>query len=178
MLSQQILSLLQKQYQHEMSNHLRYVARASWARYRGWEGAGDFFAKEAEGELGHARIVLGYIEDRNEAVNPSGLSFQETNEFGSFDVLFTSALQVEQTTTDMLSAIYTQALTLGDIMTVQWVQDLISQQVDEENEYKTIIDRMVSRGGGMNQVTALENFRTDPDAIDDLDRWLAERMEG
>lgn len=177
MLSRQILDLLQAQFKHETANHLRYVARASWARYRGFEGAGDFFEKEADGELAHAKVVREYIEARNEVVRPEGLSFTETSEFGSFDVLFTSALVVEQGTTDKLSEIFQQALTIGDVMTVQWVQGLISEQVEEESLYQTIIDRMVQRGGGGDQVSALARFKDDPAAAHDIDVWLAERME-
>lgn len=177
MLSRQVLELLQTQYRHEMANHFRYVARASWARYRGFEGAGDFFEKEADGEAGHAKIVREYIEARNEAVNPQGVSFTDSSEFGTFDVLFTTALAVEQLTTDMLSAIYTEALGVNDIMTVQWVQGLIAEQVEEENTYQTIIDRMVQRGGGSDQVSALGAFSRDPAAAHDIDTWIAERME-
>lgn len=177
MLSIQILTLLQKQFKHETSNALRYTARSSWARYRGFEGAADFFEKEAEGELGHAKAVREYIEARNEAVRPEGLSFTDPSDFGSFDVLFTSALAVEQLTTDMLHEIYSQALTIGDYMTTDWVQGLIREQVEEENLYQTIIDRMIQRGGGGDQVTALSRFNQDPSAAHDIDVWLAERME-
>ena len=172
MLSRQILDLLQKQFQHETANSLRYVARASWARYRGFEAVGKFFDGEAKGERHHAKAVRKYIEDRNEAVDPSGFAFSDTSEFGTFDVLFTSALVVEQTTTDMLSEIFKQAMLLGDAMTVVWVQDLIREQIEEENTYQTIIDRMIQRGGGGDQVSALANFNRDPSAEHDIDVWM------
>ncbi len=171
-----VLSLLQAQWKHETANSMRYTARASWARFRGLEGTGDFFEQEAAGEQGHAKLVREFIEARNEALAPEGFAFDEPSAFGSFDALFTSALEVERTTTDMLNAIYAEAVRVADFQTSIWVQQLISEQTEEENLYQTIIDRMVQRGGGSGQDEALTAFRKDGAAIHDLDVWIAERF--
>jgi ferritin len=141
-----ILDLLQNQYKHETSNSLRYFVRSSWAKYRGFEGAGKFFAKEAEGERGHADKVKQFIEDRNEALQPSPYTYNDPDNFTSFNELFETAFVFEQETTDLLQNIYTEAFKAGDIMTVVWVQELIKEQIEEENLYRTILDRIASRG--------------------------------
>jgi bacterioferritin B len=141
-----ILDLLQKQYKHEMSNHLRYVARSSWARFRGLENTADYFDTEAKGELEHAALVARYIEDRNEAVEPSPFEFIEPLTITEYDELFTTALIIERDTTEKLTNIYTEAFKVGDIMTVNFMHQMIERQVAEENDYQTIIDRITSRG--------------------------------
>ena len=177
MISSKILDLLQTQYKHESSNHFRYVARSSWSRYRGLEAAGDFFAKEAEGEAGHAKIVRDYIESRNEAVDPAGFDFSDASQWNYYDELFTTAQQVEYETTDMLNNIYSVAMESGDFMTSTWVQGLITEQIEEENLYQTMIDRIVQRGGGVDQVTAINAFRKDISAVHDFEIFLSERNE-
>jgi ferritin len=177
MLSRNILDLLQNQYKHESANHFRYVARASWARYRGYDGAGDYFEREAKGEKHHAKMVRQYIEARNECVEPSGFEFNEPADFQFYDELFTTALTVEQETTDLLNNIYASAIELGDFMTSTWVQDLITRQIAEENEAQSIIDRIIQRGGGKDQVTAINQFRQDISASHDLDVWLKESLD-
>lgn len=176
MLSAKILDLLQTQYKHETLNSLRYVARSSWARCRGLEAAGDFFAKESEGELGHAKIVKDYIEARNEAVEPAGLAFDEVAQWNYYDELFTSAQQVEYVTTDMLNTIYKTAMELGDFMTSTWVQGLITEQIEEENLYQTMIDRIIQRGGGTDKVSAINAFRKDISSVHDFEMFLATRL--
>lgn len=161
-LSSNILDLLQAQYRHEMSNHFRYVARSSWARFRGLEGIGDFFDNEAKGEAEHADKVRSYIEDRNEAVRPSPYAFDDGQDWKTFQELFTSALEVERDTTERLQTIYAEAIKAGDYMTSIWVQDLINEQREEENLYVTILDRIAIRGDEL--ATA-----------HDIDVWIAER---
>lgn len=176
-ISENILSLLQAQFQHETANYLRYTARASWARYKGFEATADFFTREAKGEHGHAKIVREYIEARNEAVKPEGLVFNNSSDFKFFDELFTTALLVEQDTTEKLNYIYAEAQKIGDYMTVVWVQKLIAEQIEEENLYTTIIDRMAQRGGygyvGPDS-EGFELFRKDPSAAHDIDMFLGE----
>ena len=174
-ISSNILSLLQAQYKHEMSNHFRYLARSSWARFRGLENTGDFFEKEAEGEKGHADIVRKYIEDRNEALDPVGLNFVESSLFTTFDELFTSAQMVERDTTESLQAIYAESFKAGDYMTCGWVLPLIIEQTEEESLYQTIIDRIVQRGGGIGQEESIKAFRKDISAVHDIDLFLGER---
>jgi ferritin len=141
-----ILELLQNQYRHETSNSLRYYARASWARFQGFEGAASFFDSQAGGERSHADKVRKFIEDRNEALEPASYNFNEPSNFNNFDELFISALQIEKDTTELLQNIYLESIRLGDIMTAIWVQDLITEQVEEENVSQTILDRIASRG--------------------------------
>jgi len=169
-----ILALLQDQYKHELSNSLRYYARASWASYRGFENTAKYFRKEAEGENGHAEKVREYIEARNEALLPEGFKYEDTSNFQNFDDLFTTALAVEQLTTEKLENIYAEAMKTGDYMTSNWLKELIDYQVVEENEYQTIIDRIVQRGGGGNQAGAFEAFRKDISAAHDIDVWVGE----
>lgn len=134
--------MLQEQFRHETSNALRYASRSSWARFRGLEATADFFNQESEGEQAHAQKVKGWIEDRNCALVPAPYSFDEPSSFLDFPSLFVSAQIIERETTDRLNAIYAMALTERDFMLVTAVSELVKEQIEEENLYQTIIDRI------------------------------------
>jgi ferritin len=166
-----ILGLLQLQYAHEMENHRRYLLHSSWARNHGLENIADFFEKEAEGEKGHADKVREFIEARNETLDSPALRYDDTV-FAFMDELFVTALDIELITTIMLVNIYSESIRLGDIQAAIWIQDLIAEQTEEENKYQTIIDRIISRGGGAAQVEAIKVFRSDISAAHDIDMFI------
>lgn len=156
-LSSNMLSMLSAQWSHEMANHARYIARASWMRYRGLEDSGDFFEQEAGGEKEHADIVRKYIEDRNEALVPAWEAIEPLP--SEYADMFVSALDIERGTTERLQAIYAAAIAEGDYMTSTWVQGMISENVEEENLYQTIIDHIAMRG-------------VDTATVHDIDCWV------
>jgi len=160
-LSATLLSLLQDQYRHETSNSLRYVARSSWARFRGLEATADFFEHEAKDERKHAEIVRKIIEARNAELYPAPYSFDESNDWAAFGDLFTTAQAIERDTTDRLNAIYGQALGESDFMLVIAISELVAIQIEEENAYQTILDRIDARGD-------------DKASTHDIDVWIGE----
>lgn len=160
-LSAVLLVSLNEQFRHETSNYLRYSARSSWARMRGLEATANFFHKEAEGEHGHAEIVRGWIEDRNQPLTIEPYQFTESSNFPSFSALFETALQVEYDTTARLQNLFKQAFDEGDFLLTTAVQALLSEQIEEESLYRTILDRIAARGD-------------DDAAIHDIDVWIGE----
>lgn len=162
-LSAAALSLLTDQFKHELSNSLRYLARSSWARFRGFEATADFFYREAQGEREHADKVRKWIEDRNEALVVEPYNYADASQFDSFDALFLTAIEVERDTTARLEKIYASALAEGDFLLLAPVSELLVEQIEEENLYQTIIDRIVARG-------------TDLAAAHDIDVWIGEQF--
>jgi ferritin len=158
-----LLDLLQAQYRQETANSLRYFARASWARFRGFEATADFFVREAEGERKHADIVRGWIEDRNEALVPEPFAYDEPSTFAEYSKLFESAMAIEVATTESLSTIYASALKEGDFLLAAMVVELLKKQVEEENLYQSILDRIASRG-------------SDAASDHDIDIWIGGRF--
>lgn len=160
-LSAVLLDMLQEQFRHETSNALRYVARSSWARMRGLEATADFFSREAKGEYEHADKIRQIIEDRNCALMPEPYSYADSSAFSRFNDLFASAMEVERGTTARLTMIAQAALNDGDLMLFGAIQPMIAEQVEEENLYQTILDRIAARGD-------------DAASVHDVDVWIGE----
>ena len=158
----EILSLLNEQYKHEMSNYFRYTQRQTWADFRGLNNIAKFFDKEASGEAGHARKVLDYIHSRSESVTIWPYAFDDDGTFNSVTGLFKTALQVEMDTSERIKNIYLIAFDANDLQTCDWLTGgLLAEQTEEEELYVTILDRIGQLDG-------------DPAFVHDLDIWIGE----
>lgn len=156
-LSANTLALLVGQYAHEKRNQLIYEAMASTADFQGMTGTAAFFRKEAEGEGGHAKAVFEFINSRNEHAKADMIQTPETPE--DFFELFDAAMEIEIDTTEKLKSIAKSAMSEGDLQTFYWIADLIKEQTEEENLYRTILDRFASCG-------------SDPAMIHHFDLWI------
>lgn len=159
-LSTKVLGLLNKQYHHELKNHLRYINRASWADRIGLSGVASFFRKQAHGEAEHANQVLEFITARSMDLTPEQVSAEPfPKELGG---IFETALAIERETTQLLKEISVASFAENDLQTFYWIADLVKEQTEEENITQTILDRIKVRGLG------------DPAAVHDLDIWIGE----
>lgn len=177
-ISSNILAMLTAQYYHEVGNSILYTLLQSWADMRGLDGTAGFFASQAKGERGHAKMVLNYIHDRNEQLGlapiPDVGALPDTF-VGQFD----AALARELLTTEMIKAIREQAYIEGDMMTCSWLDQpggLVLEQVEEESTIQTILDRIIARSGNIPLDAAdVTPAELPGNVIHDIDVWLKAR---
>jgi len=179
-LSANILTLLCRQYSHEIANSLFYTSLHSWAEMRGLDGTAAYMAKQAAGERGHADLILGYIHDRNEQLTLSSLDMPAevpAEVPASFVDLFLLAQARERMTTDMIAAIKAQSEIEGDIFTCAWLMQpasLIIEQIEEERTIQTILDRITARRGlvPMDSSSSVDMAEMPGEVIHDIDVWI------
>jgi ferritin len=142
-LSENIKLMLTEQYRMENFNSFRYTQRRGWADFSGFTGAASFFKQESEGEKGHAEKVLSFILDRSDLSVIEPVLFNESVSYGelSLEKCFIDILRIEKETTASLIAIYKEAFAELDIMTVNFMAEMISLQIEEEKTAQTILDR-------------------------------------
>jgi ferritin len=172
-LSPTIREALSLQYAHEVANSLKYRYRQSWAEYRGLTGCAKYFAKEADGEIGHANMVAAYLFDRNEELQVRYIPNDETPPV-DFVGVFTSSQVVELATTELIKGLLILARSEGDFQTEQWLfkpDGLMAIQTEEENEIQTILDRIEQY-----RITGLEDAGIG-ELIHQIDVWIAEGLE-
>ena len=173
-LSVNVLTLLNDQYKHELSNHIKYNQLSSWADSYGLTGIAKFFAKEAKGEYKHSQKISNYVSLRNEKLlaTPFMADFEQPQDLLS---IFLAVLEIERGTTDSIKNIFNVAFLEQDFQTSTWIQEMIGYQDEEENQAVTIIDRIKLRLGETvfpNQ-DALEMDSAGA-AVHDLDLWIGE----
>jgi len=175
-LSANVLTLLCRQYSHEIANSLFYASLQSWAEMRGLDGTAAYMAHQSTHERVHADMILRYIHDRNEQLTIAGLDLPPASP-ASFVDLFVLAQARERLTTDMIAEIDTQAKNEGDMLTCAWILQhagLAIEQVAEEREIQTILDRITARRG-MVQLDASEGIdmaEMPGNVIHDIDCWI------
>ena len=175
-LSANVLTLLCRQYSHEVSNSLFYAALQSWAEMRGLDGTVGYMAKQGADELKHAGQVLDYIHARNEQMTLAGIEIPETSP-ASFVDLFMLSQARERLTTDMIAAIKAQAEAEGDMLTCAWIvqpSGLAMEQLAEEREIQTILDRITARRGmvPLDASEGMDMAEMPGNVIHDIDYWI------
>lgn len=172
-LSPTIREALSLQYAHEVANSLKYRYRQSWAEFRGLDGCAKYFAKEADGEIEHSKIVARYLFDRNEELIVKPILNSELP-LADFVSIFTTSQEVELGTTELIKGLLALARSEGDFQTEQWLfkpDGLLAIQTEEENEIQTILDRI-----GQYQIAGMEPEDMG-EMIHQIDMWIAEGLE-
>ena len=175
-LSANVLTLLCRQYSHEIANSLFYASLQSWAEMRGLDGTAAYMEHQAAHEREHADLVLGYIHDRNEQLTLAGLDLPMESP-ASFVDLFMLAQARERLTTDMIAEICTQADAEGDMLTRAWLiqpAGLAMEQIEEERTTQTILDRMTARRGmvPLDASDLVDMAEMPGNVIHDIDCWI------
>lgn len=150
-LSVEMRGALSAQYAHETANGIKYAYREAWSRYRGFTGCADYFASQAKGERHHAKLVLEYIQVRGEELQSLAIPSEEYP-IKTFTDAFQSAYDLELGTTEAIRGLFELATEQGDMQTLAWLlgeDGLINIQTTEEDEAKTILDRITSGLNGL-----------------------------
>jgi len=175
-LSANVLTLLCRQYSHEIANSLFYASLQSWAEMRGLDGTAAYMAAQGLDELKHAGQVLDYIHDRNEQLALSAFDLPAASP-ASFVDLFMLAQARERLTTDMIAEIDAQATSEGDMLTRAWLiqpSGLAMEQLEEERTIQTILDRITARRGmvPLDASEGVDMAEMPGNVIHDIDCWI------
>lgn len=141
MLSNKIESLLNDQVEHEFEAGNWYLAMSSWAEVNGFHGTASFFLEQSKEENFHAMKIFHYINDRDgHALAPS--IAQPDHDFDSIRHLFERGLELEQENTKKIDNLVEAAQEVKDNATQQFLQWYVDEQVEEEELFRTILDKL------------------------------------
>lgn len=136
-ISEVSLGLLNQQIRHELLNSQKYRYIGSYLKRIGLDNIGNYFLNhQVNEEFSHSKLITDYINDRDEKVITEPIPSGDI-EFNSLTELANIYLQTEQETTLKLSVIANQALSEGDFMLFDFIQEMIRKQRNEEDEALT-----------------------------------------
>jgi ferritin len=141
MLSDKIESLLNDQVQHEFEAANWYLAMSSWAEVNGFHGTANFFLEQSKEENFHAMKMFHYINERDGHALAPAIS-KPDNEFDSIRHLFERGLELEQENTRLINHLVEAAQEAKDHATQQFLQWYVDEQVEEEDVFRTILDKL------------------------------------
>jgi len=116
-----------------------YLAMASWAEVNGLRGSAAFLYNQAEEENEHMMKLFKYVNEvGGHAIVPE--LKQPPSTFKSLAQIFESALEHEKFITKSIHKLVEQSLDEKDFATNNFLQWYVSEQVEEEALFNSIMD--------------------------------------
>ncbi len=141
MLSKKINDALNKQIEMEAHASAYYLAMASWCDQKGFEGSAAFFYNQSEEERMHMMKIFRFVnEAEGQAISP-GIE-PPRQEFSKYSELFETALNQEKKVTKSIYEIMQIARDENDFATQNLLQWFVDEQVEEEKQMTTILDKL------------------------------------
>lgn len=155
LLSQEMESMLNRQYTNEVSSALLYKNIAGYFDDLYFPGFAKFFHKKYTEELEHAERFYKYINQRDGrakllGINESELKLTESTDSNNILLPFYDSLKHEQQVSSWINEIADRALEIKDHATYNFILWFCSEQVEEEEEFLQLIAELelIKNDGG------------------------------
>lgn len=141
MINPKLLEALNQQIQMEGESSMLYLAAANWLAYKGFKGAAKFMFIQADEEREHMMKLIRFLLDAGHFPTIPGFP-KPQSEFDSFRAVFEKAYQHEQKVSKSFHDMAEKALNEKDFVTFQFIQWFIEEQVEEEELFKSVLDKL------------------------------------
>lgn len=141
MLKDKVEKALNNQLLIEADSSQIYLSMASWAETQGLAGTAQFLYKQSDEERIHMLKLVQFINERGGKAIIPALPKPE-KDFKSLNNLFLILLNHEIMVSDKINDLVEICLKEKDYTTQNFLQWYVSEQIEEENLAKTIIDKL------------------------------------
>ncbi len=141
MLSERLMSELNRQINYELYSAYLYTAMETYFLDRGLEGFANFFKVQTMEELAHARILFQYVYRKNGHVALETIDKPEAG-FASIIDVFEKALAHEKFVTSRIYMLVDIALEEREHATSSFLKWFVDEQVEEEESFQGLVDRL------------------------------------
>lgn len=133
LISTEVSQLMIKQIAHELKNRNLYLSFANYFSVEGIIDLEEYYRKRAEEENNHHQWLMDYLSEADVKFMYPAVEMN-TEKISNYTDPFIQTIDREIQTTQMLYAIYEQAVSEKDYMTASWLYEkLIKEQIEEEN---------------------------------------------
>jgi len=155
MLSEKMNAALNEQINKELFSEYLYQSMAAWFESEGLPGFANWMAIQALEEHSHAMKFVNYMYETGGRVILDAIEKPES-EFGSPMGAFEATLKHEQFITASINGLVDLAIVLKDHATNNFLQWYVSEQVEEEANDQSIIDKLKWIGDNGNAILMLD----------------------
>ena len=151
MISKKIEALLNQQVELEASSSQYYLAMASWAEVKGYNGVSKFLYKHSDEERLHMLKLIVFINERGGHGAVPALK-APPSAFEGIQEIFEQILKHEIHVSDEINKVVDTCLSEKDYTTHNFLQWYVSEQIEEEALARNILDKLKLIGndkGGM-----------------------------
>jgi len=146
MLSSRLEAIMNEQIGKEAYSSNLYLAMASCAEFKGFEGIANWFYAQAEEEHLHMLKFIRFINEKGGRAIIPALEMPPTD-FQDPNVAFATVLKHEMYITSSINEILYIAIEEKDFSSQNWLQWFVSEQTEEEAAVRRIIDKLNILGG-------------------------------
>ena len=147
MLNKKVEEILNVQVEKEGYSSNLYLAMASWAETRGFEGISKWLYAQAEEERVHMLKIIAYINERGgKTIIPSFA--KPPVDYSGVKSMFEQVLEHEQYVTASINEIVAVCVQEKDYTTHNWIQWFVTEQIEEEASANNILDKLNLLGDG------------------------------
>ena len=143
MLNKEVIELLNGQIWLENRASFYYLKLSAEFNKNGYFGISKFFLNQSNEEREHMIKIFEYLKEQEcEPIIPN-YNFLEEDE-GEFNIvcLFEDSLIGEREVTKSINKILSKCKEVGDYTTENFLQWFVTEQREEENKFKEIIDNL------------------------------------
>jgi ferritin len=141
MLSDSMLAALNDQIQMEIQSAYVYLSMSAYFQEKNLPGFATWMEAQWQEELGHAKRLFEYVNDRNSRVVLQAIK-APPKDFGDAKGAFVKALEHEKAVTASINKMYDAALKEKDFATQNHLLWFVNEQVEEEKQVIDIINEL------------------------------------
>ncbi|MFO7370257.1 MAG: ferritin [Bacteroidales bacterium] len=141
MLNKKVEKILNEQVEKEGYSSSLYLAMASWAEANGLAGIAGWLYAQSDEERMHMLKIIKFVNERGgKAVVPAFK--QPGKEYTAVKKMFEEVLKHEQYITASINEIVAVCMAEKDYTTLNWIQWFVNEQIEEEANATTILDKL------------------------------------
>jgi len=141
MLSENMQVALNKQIRIEAESSQIYLAMASYAEGKGLEGVSQFMYDASDEERQHMLKMFKYVNERGGEAKVSELD-KPAQTFGSIKEMFETLFNHEVFVSKSINELVHISLEEKDYATHNFLQWFVAEQIEEEAQARTILDKI------------------------------------
>ena len=141
MLNSKVQDAINEQINAELYSAYLYLSMAQYFEAEGLPGFANWFKVQFQEEQAHATIFMNYVNQRGGRVLLKAIEAVHTTWESSMAV-FEATLVHEQKVTALINSLYTLAMNEEDYATRDRLNWFVSEQVEEEDNCRELIDKL------------------------------------
>jgi len=141
MIKAKVQDAINEQIKKEEYSSRLYLAMAIWCEVEGYPGASKFLYEHADEERMHMMKLVHYVNERGGKAHLMEIE-EPTHDYDSLQDIFEKVMEHEEYITESINGLYEVAISEKDYTTMNFLQWYITEQLEEENLFSTILDKI------------------------------------
>jgi ferritin len=155
-LPETLVDAFNQQIKSELDGAHFYLNLSNHFYFKNLDGFGYWFLQQYYEELNHARIVMDYLKKKNAKVVLYAVEPPEALNSEDPAAIFEQSLRLEEIQTSRIHELQSKATASASLDAATFLQWFIDEQVQEEDHFQNVIDRILMVKGSLEGILLIE----------------------